>query len=65
MTDVRVIINGTTGTLTLIWVGSLGVHVKVGGSKITPCLKLVRIMLEIRNLVRKYAQTFNFRKNTF
>ena len=31
--------------LAQIWVGFLGVHFEVGG-KITPCLKLVRIMLE-------------------
>ena len=39
--------------LTLIWVGSLGIGIEVcvgrgrgEGDKITPCLKLVRIMLE-------------------
>ena len=35
--------------LTRIWVGYLGVHFEVGGgvgSKITPCLKVVIIMLE-------------------
>ena len=40
--------------LTLIWVCFLGVHFEVGGGgKITPCLKLVRIMLETSNLARK------------
>ena len=40
---------------TLIWVGFLWVWVEVGGggSKITACLKLVRIMLETWNLVGK------------
>ena len=33
--------------LTLIWLGFLGVHLEVeGGDKITPYLRLVRIMLE-------------------
>ena len=33
--------------------------------KITPCLKLVRIMLETWNLLRKYTHIFSFRKYTF
>ena len=33
--------------------------------EITPCLKLVRINLETRNLVRKYTHIFSFRKYTF
>ena len=35
-------------TLTLIWVGFLGVRFEVegGGGKITPCLKLIRVTLE-------------------
>ena len=40
--------------VTLIWVGFLGVRFEMGG-KISPCLKLVRIMLETWNLVRKYT----------
>ena len=36
-----------------------------GGSKITPCLKLIRIMLELSNLVLKYTHIPNFRKYTF
>ena len=40
--------------LTLIRVDFLGVRFEVGGGKSTPCLKLVRIMLEISNLARKY-----------
>ena len=41
-------INGVMSmyNLTLIWVGFLGVGFEVRGSKITPCLKPVRIMLE-------------------
>ena len=35
------------------------------GGKITPCLKLVRIMLESSNLARKYTPIFSFRKYTF
>ena len=33
--------------------------------KITPGLKLVRVMLENSNLPRKYTHIFNFRKYTF
>ena len=54
--------------LTLIRVGFLGVLLEVGqggGGKITPCRKLVRIMLETSNLARKYAAIFSFRKYTF
>ena len=36
-----------------------------GWGKITPCLKLVRTMLETLNLARKYACIFSFRKYTF
>ena len=50
--------------LTPIWVGFLGVRFEVGG-KITPCLKLVRIILEISNLARKYKTICSFRKYTF
>ena len=35
------------------------------GSKITPRLKLVRIMLESSNLARKYTPICSFRKYTF
>ena len=52
--------------LTLIWVGFLGVRFEVGrggkGGKITPCLKLVRIMQETSSLARKYTHIFSFRK---
>ena len=53
--------------VTLIWVGFLGVRFEVGwgGGKITPCLKLVRIMLETSDLTRKYTPIFSFRKYTF
>ena len=54
--------------LTLIWVGFLGVCFEVGwrgGGKITPFLKLIRIMLETWNLARKYTRIFSFRKYTF
>ena len=55
--------------LTLIWVGFLLVRFDVyrggRGGKITPCLKLVRIMLETSNLVRKYTRICSFRKYTF
>ena len=30
-----------------------------------PCLKLVKILLEIRDFARKYSQIFSFRKCTF
>ena len=33
--------------------------------KITPCLKLLRIMLETWNLLGKYTHIFKFRKYTF
>ena len=36
-----------------------------GRGKITPCLKLVRIMLEKSNLARKYTPLCNFRKCPF
>ena len=36
-------------SLTLIWVGFLGVRFEFEGGGITPCLKLVRIMLETSN----------------
>ena len=48
--------------------GLLGVHFEVGGrggGKITPCLKLVRIMLETSNLACKYTPIYSFRKYTF
>ena len=56
--------------LTLIWVGFLGVRFELeggGGGKLppTPCLKLVRIMLETSNAARKYTPIFSFRKYTF
>ena len=51
--------------LTLIWVGFLEVRFEVGGEgKITPVLKLVRILLETWNLARKYARICRFRKYT-
>ena len=53
-------------TLTLIWVSFLGVHFELGGgSIITPCLKLVRIMLETSNLALKYTSICSFRKYIF
>ena len=42
-------------TITLIWVGFLGVRFEVGGVKLPLCLKLVRILLETSNLARKYT----------
>ena len=54
--------------LTLIWAEFLGVHFEVGvwvEGKITPCLKLVRIKLEIWHLARKYRPMCSFRKFTF
>ena len=60
---VKVFKNGPNKTL--IWVGFLGVRFEVERGKVTPCLKLVRSMLEIINLVRKYAHIFSFRKYTF
>ena len=53
-----------TWALTLICVGFLGIRFEVG-SKITHCRKLVRILLEAWNLVRKYRHIFNFKKYTF
>ena len=51
--------------LTLIWVGFLRVRFEVrrGGGKITPCLKLIRVMLESWNLVRKYTYTYVVSEN--
>ena len=52
--------------LTLIWVDFLGICFEVGEvGKITPCLKLVRVMLETSNLVNTYTHIFSFRKYTF
>ena len=51
--------------ITLIWVGFLGVRFEVvGGGKIIPCLKPVRIMLETLKLARNYAPICSFRKYT-
>ena len=36
-----------------------------GASKITPCLKLVRIMLKTWNLARKYTRIWRSRKFAF
>ena len=51
--------------LTLIWVGFLGVCSFFwgggGGGKITPSLKLVRILLETWNLVRKCVSTHTYK----
>ena len=48
----------------------LGVRFEVGGGKITPCLKSVRIMQETShkfetNLARKYTSIGSFRKYSF
>ena len=54
--------------LTLITAGFLGVRFGVGGGGGVgggACLKLVRIMLEIWDLVRKYVHMCSFRKYTF
>ena len=50
-------------SLTLVWVGFLGVRSEVW--VITPCLNFVRIMLETSNLARKYTTSFSFGKYTF
>ena len=54
--------------LTLIWVGfSWGFVLRWGGRKVKlppPCLKLVTILLETSNLVRKYTPTRSFKKYT-
>ena len=60
----RICLARLQGSLILIWVGFLGVRFEVGG-KITPCLKLVRVMLETWNLARKYTLTCSFRKYIF
>ena len=52
-------------SLTLTWVGFLGVRFVGGGGKITPRLKLVKIMLETSNLAHKYTPICSFRKYTF
>ena len=45
--------------------GLLGIHFDVKGwGGITPCLKLVKSMLESWNLVRKYTHICSFRKYT-
>ena len=56
--------------VTLTWVGSLRVRFEVKGLggrgiKLLPSLKLVGIMLETSNLVRKYIHICNFRKYPF
>ena len=55
--------------LILIWVGFLGVRFEVVGVKLNPppisCLKLIGIMLETWNLIRKYKRICSFRKYTF
>ena len=49
----------------------LGVQFEMDGGggevwgKITPCLKLVRILLKTRNLAHKYILKCSFRKNIF
>ena len=47
--------------------GFLGVRFEVrgGGAKISPCVKLVRIMLETSNLALKYTHECSFRKYIF
>ena len=45
--------------------GFLGVRFELGGGKVTPCLKLVRIMLETSNVALKYTPICSFRKYTF
>ena len=52
-------------TFTLIRVGFLGVRFEVGGGKINPYLKLVRVMLETSNLAGKYILICSFREQTF
>ena len=47
-----------------IWVGFLGVRFEVGGET-TPCLKLVRYMLETSNLARQYTHIYSLTKYTF
>ena len=51
--------------LTPTSVGCLWVYFEVWGSKITPCLKLVRINLETWNLVLKQTHIYRFGKYTF
>ena len=51
-----------TTVLTLIWVGFLLFCFAVGWVKLLLCLKLVRIMLEIWNLVGTYTHICSFRK---
>ena len=53
-------------SLTLIWVGSLGVFFEgEGGVKLPHSLKLVRIVLETSNLASNYTLVCSFRKYTF
>ena len=65
----KVSLSSGQSLLTLIWVGFSGVHSEVWGMGVLPplphpCLKLVRIMLETWNLVRKYIHICSFRKYT-
>ena len=53
--------------LNLIWVGFLGVCFEAGRNgrvKLSPSLKLVRIMLETSNLASKYTHICSLRKYT-
>ena len=52
-------------TLTLIWMGFLGVCSQREGYNYTHCLKFVRVMLETWNLARKYTLICSFTKYTF
>ena len=56
-------------SLTLIWVGFLGVGFEVGrgGGELPPppYIKLVKIMPETSNLARKYTHLCSFREYTF
>ena len=44
--------------------GFLGFYIDGGGVKLSPCLKLVRIMIEAWKLMDRYTHIFSFRKYT-
>ena len=46
----------------LIWLGFWGIHLQVGGDQITPCLKLVRNILQTSDLPSKFTHICSCRK---
>ena len=60
----HLIIDQYLSVLNLIWTGSLEARLR-WGVNYSPCLKLVRIMLETLNLLCKYTHICSFRKYAF